>query len=236
MERRSNTMDHHLHSGHNAETFGDQWTRMKGQVRMWWDRLSESDLEQVSGQKERLVRLLQEKYGYARERAEQEIGRHFPEQQDVTEGSAAGRQGQDASTTVGRYASNLAATAGGVGAKVQDMASSAATSMAGTVSGAGGYLQDLPAEITGLIRRHPIPSLLVGIGIGFLLGRSAGQMPITSWRREDWQGDVQQHEAGYPDAAIQCVRCGQLVRQRDMVSHSTTCTGTGIPGHGGSPT
>jgi hypothetical protein len=35
---------------------------------------------------------------------------------------------------------------------------------------------------------------------------------------------------------IQCVRCGELVRQRDMVSHSTMCTGTGITGHGGSPT
>jgi uncharacterized protein YjbJ (UPF0337 family) len=233
MERRSNTMEHHLN---RSEMFADQWARMKGQVRIWWGRLSESDLEEVSGQKERLIRLLQEKYGYARERAEQEIDRHFREQQDVAGGAAAGLSGQDASTTFGKYASNLAATTSGFGTKVQGMASSAATSMADTVSGAGSYLQDLPTEITGFIRRHPIPSLLVGIGIGFLLGRSAGQMTMTSWRREGCQGDVQEHEAGYPDATIQCVRCGQLVRQRDMVSHSTTCTGTGIPGHGGSPT
>jgi len=220
----------------SSETFEEQWTHAKGLVRTWWDRLSEADLEQVAGQKERLIRLMQEKYGYARERAEQEIDRRFREHRDMTGGSATGREGQEASSTVGGYASNLAATAGEVGTKVQDMASSAASSMAGTFSGAGTYLQDLPGEISGLIRRHPIPSLLVGIGVGFLMGRSLGQMPMTFRRSEDWQTDVQQREAGYPDALIQCVRCGELVRQRDMVSHSTACTGTGIAGHGGSPT
>jgi hypothetical protein len=82
----------------------------------------------------------------------------------------------------------------------------------------------------GLIRRYPVPSLLAGIGVGFLLARRFGTMHMTS------QGGEDQRETGYPSATIQCVRCGQMVRQSDMVSHSTTCPGTGSPvGHGGSP-
>jgi uncharacterized protein YjbJ (UPF0337 family) len=233
MERRANTMENPL-SG--AETFERQWPHVRGQIRAWWDRLTETDLEQVAGQKAQLIRLVQEKYGYARERAEQEIDRRLREYSDTGGGSGTGRQGEATSTTAEGVASSLTATAGEVGSKVQGMATSAASSVASTVSGAGTYLQDLPGELTGLIRRYPLPSLLVGIGVGFLLGRSLGQVLTTSRYGEDWQADAQQRETGYPDAVIQCVRCGQLVRQRDMVSHSTTCTGTGLPGHGGSPT
>lgn len=231
MERRANTTEHHPDS---TETFEEQWPRLRGQIRSWWDRLSESDLEQVSGQKARLIRLVQEKYGYARERAEQEIDRHFREYGEAKGESAAGHQSEPSATVEG-YAASMAATASEVGTKAQHMASSAATSVANTMGDAGTYLQDLPAEITGLIRRHPIPSLLVGIGVGFLLGRSLGQMPMISRHSNEGQSDAQERETGYPDAAIQCVRCGELVRQRDMVSHSTTCVGTGVTGHGGSP-
>jgi uncharacterized protein YjbJ (UPF0337 family) len=232
MEHRANTTESRPGS---SETFEEQWPHIRGQIRSWWDRLSETDLEQVSGQKARLIRLVQEKYSYARERAEQEIDRRLREYHDV-KGEATAGQSSETSATAESYAATLAAKAGEVGTKVQDVASSAATSMATRASHAGAYLQDIPGELTGLIRRHPIPSLLVGIGVGFLLGRGLSQMSMSSRYGSDWEADPQAREAGYPDATIQCVRCGELVRQRDMVSHSTTCTGTGIPGHGGSPT
>jgi hypothetical protein len=34
-------------------------------------------------------------------------------------------------------------------------------------------LEDFGTEVTGLIRRHPIPAILIGFGIGLLLGRAA---------------------------------------------------------------
>ena len=39
---------------------------------------------------------------------------------------------------------------------------------------------------------------------------------------------IDQREAGYPDALIQCLQCGQMIRQADMVSHSTACRGSEI--------
>jgi len=220
----------------NPELFERQWPQIRGQVKTWWDRLTDADVDRVSGQKAQLVRLVQEKYGYARERAEQEIDRRLRDYREAGGGAASGRQGETAATTVAGYASSLSSTASEVGARAQDMVTSAATSVASKVGGAGTYLQDLPGELTEIIRRHPIPSMLVSIGVGFLLGRSFGQMRPTSEQGDDWQTGAQQRESGYPDAVIQCVRCGELVHQRDMVRHSTTCTGTGIAGHGGSPT
>jgi uncharacterized protein YjbJ (UPF0337 family) len=232
MERRSHTMDN---PGSQSETFERQWPQVRGQIKTWWDRLTDADIEQVSGQKAQLIRLVQEKYGYARERAEQEIDRRLRDHRDTAGGSGSERHGGTAAEKLEGYASSLSATAGEVGARAQDIATSAATSVAGTMSGAGTYLQDLPGELTEIIRRHPIPSMLVGIGVGFLLARSFGQGRMSSQQGEDWQTGTQR-EAGYPDAVIQCVRCGELVHQRDMVSHSTTCPGTGLAGHGGSPT
>ena len=224
METKANTPETSFSS---PETFERQWRDLRGQIRSWWDRLSESDLEQIGGKKAQLIRLVQDKYGYIRERAEQEVDRRLREYRDTMEGGGGGAQGT---------AAGVAAMAGEVGTKMQDMATTAASSVTSTVSGAGTYLQDVPGDLIGLIRRYPLPSLFVGIGIGFLLARSLGQMRLPSLGGGDWRAKARERESGYPDAMIQCVRCGELVRQADMVSHSTECTGTGLAGHGGSPT
>jgi hypothetical protein len=108
--------------------------------------------------------------------------------------------------------------------------SQATSAIGNTVARAGSFLPEMPGELAELIRRHPLPALLVGVGLGFLLGRSC------TWTAEQStsQANREQSEAGYPDALIQCLRCGQMVRQADMVSHSTTCRGPGRLSHGGS--
>lgn len=114
--------------------------------------------------------------------------------------------------------------------RTPEMLSNAANTIGNTVSRAGAKIPELPGGVADLIRRHPLPSLLVGLGLGFLLGRSCTWTAEGSGAREGRD----QSEAGYPDALIQCLRCGQMVRQADMVSHSTTCRGTGMLSHGGS--
>jgi hypothetical protein len=111
-----------------------------------------------------------------------------------------------------------------------EMFSNAATAIGNSVARAGAFLPELPGGLADLIRRHPLPSLMVGLGLGFLLGRSCTSTSKDSSTEES----LDQSEAGYPDALIQCLRCGQMVRQADMVSHSTSCRGTGMLSHGGS--
>jgi hypothetical protein len=54
---------------------------------------------------------------------------------------------------------------------------SAATTVAEKLDAAGTYLQEknldhVVGDLSGMIRRYPVPSLLVGLGIGYLLALS----------------------------------------------------------------
>jgi uncharacterized protein YjbJ (UPF0337 family) len=61
----------------NADIFSGKWKQMRGQVKVAWGNLTDDDLDKVNGEYDKFVGLLQEKYGYTRERAEQEVDRHF---------------------------------------------------------------------------------------------------------------------------------------------------------------
>jgi hypothetical protein len=58
----------------------------------------------------------------------------------------------------------------------QGAVSTAATAVAGGVESASSYLQEkkfeeMATDLTALIRQYPVPSLLVGVGLGYLLAR-----------------------------------------------------------------
>jgi uncharacterized protein YjbJ (UPF0337 family) len=57
----------------NKAQLQDKWHRMKGEVKTQWGRLTNDDLEQVHGNLERLVGVIQERYGYVWERAQREV-------------------------------------------------------------------------------------------------------------------------------------------------------------------
>jgi uncharacterized protein YjbJ (UPF0337 family) len=151
-----------------------QWEQLRPQLRSWFDRLTEADVGQIGGQKDRLVSLVQQRYGYTRERAQQEVDRRLQEHGEQTLGVTAGVTG-----AAQEVASRVTATAGTAAARAQEVAGAAATTVTDTAAEAGTYLQDrgvegLSEDLTGLIRRHPVPALLIGLGIGYVLGRSFG--------------------------------------------------------------
>ena len=63
----------------NRDIFEGKWKEMRGQVKEWWGKLTDDDLEQAGGKADRLIGLLQQKYGYSREQAEQEFERRLRE-------------------------------------------------------------------------------------------------------------------------------------------------------------
>ena len=67
----------------NSDIFSGKWKLMRGQVKVAWGNLTADDLDKVNGQYDKFVGLLQEKYGYSRERAEQEVDRHFTAHETV---------------------------------------------------------------------------------------------------------------------------------------------------------
>ncbi len=61
----------------NSDVFAGKWKQARGQAKEWWGKLTDDDLERVEGQFDRLVGMLQERYGWARKQAEGEITRRF---------------------------------------------------------------------------------------------------------------------------------------------------------------
>ena len=51
----------------------NQWGRLKGEAQNHWDDLSHEEIEQLHGDWNKLARKLQEKYGYSRSEADEEI-------------------------------------------------------------------------------------------------------------------------------------------------------------------
>ena len=63
----------------NKDIFEGKWKQMRGQIKVSWGKLSDDDLERVGGKYDKFVNLLQEKYGFSRERAEEEVDRQVAE-------------------------------------------------------------------------------------------------------------------------------------------------------------
>jgi uncharacterized protein YjbJ (UPF0337 family) len=202
-------------AGMNSDTFEGQWRQMRGELRSWWGKLTDDDFEKIGGKKDRLVGVLQEKYGYTRAAAQQEVDRHFKEYDERRKTSNVGKMGQTTSSTSQSLGATLgevadegmsaaeeaASTAGSkasqsisasaVGEKIGSLAETirekaphegamgtAATTVANKLGAAGSYLQEkdwdhMTGDLSSLIRRYPVPALLLGLGIGYLLAQRA---------------------------------------------------------------
>lgn len=49
------------------------WNQMKGKVKEQWGKLTDDDLTQINGKRDVLIGRLQERYGYDKKRAEDEL-------------------------------------------------------------------------------------------------------------------------------------------------------------------
>jgi uncharacterized protein YjbJ (UPF0337 family) len=50
-----------------------KWKEIRGKAKVWWSKLTEKDLDRIAGKFDLLVGVLQEKYGFSRRRAVQEV-------------------------------------------------------------------------------------------------------------------------------------------------------------------
>ena len=63
----------------NKDVFEGKWKQIRGEAKAWWGKLTDDDLDRAGGKMEVLAGLLQEKYGYSREHAENEIEKRVNE-------------------------------------------------------------------------------------------------------------------------------------------------------------
>ena len=59
--------------GVNWEQTKGRWNQMKGVVKQQWGKLTDDDLAVIDGQRDQLVGKIQERYGIAKEEAEEQV-------------------------------------------------------------------------------------------------------------------------------------------------------------------
>ncbi len=67
----------------NQDIIKGKWKELKGTVRAKWGKLTDSDYDEIAGNKDKLVGRLQQRYGYQRDQAEREV-REFEDRQSRT--------------------------------------------------------------------------------------------------------------------------------------------------------
>ena len=63
----------------NKDIVEGKWKQMRGNAKTWWGKLTDDDLDRAAGKYDVLAGLLQEKYGYTRQRADEEIDKRVAE-------------------------------------------------------------------------------------------------------------------------------------------------------------
>src|SRR5215470_4731749 len=205
----------------NQDILAGQWRQLRGSLKSWWGKLTDDDINRIAGEKDRLISMLQEKYGYARDMAAREVERRLKEYNEKS--SHTMQQSTGNLTNYGGTAENVAQTARNIGESNDQSASqrasngrdqeqeagsgitqkvsnaysslsegvssaadtirqnipssetvgSAMTAVANQVDAASTYFQEnsfenMLRDVTALVRRYPLQSLMVGLGIGFL--------------------------------------------------------------------
>jgi len=89
---------------------------------------------------------------------------------------AVGQKAEDATASVGSSMQKVADTVRDQGPNAGILGTATHT-VADAIEGTGKYLEDknlhgMMEDVTGLIKRNPIPAVLLGLGIGFLVGRA----------------------------------------------------------------
>jgi uncharacterized protein YjbJ (UPF0337 family) len=57
----------------NQDVLAGKWKQARGKVKQWWGKITDNDLERISGRIDQLIGVVQERYGYTREQAEKEV-------------------------------------------------------------------------------------------------------------------------------------------------------------------
>ena len=140
----------------NEDVFAGQWRELKGTLKSWWGNLTDDDFEWVGGQKDRLIGLLQQKYGWTRDEAQQDVDRRLDDYE------------MSGSFKAKTYA---------VGETAANKAREAFSSATNGLESARSYVREndfstMAADLRDLVRKYPIQFLIIAGGLIFLLCRN----------------------------------------------------------------
>lgn len=127
-----------METNSNWSTIQGHWNDYKGRIKERWGKLTDSDLMQIEGHRDRLIGLLQTRYGIARDQVEQQVNDFISSAQNWLE---------EAKQKVAEFAEQ------------------------GKEYFEENSVKDMAADVRDLMVRYPVQSALIGLGVGYLIGR-----------------------------------------------------------------
>jgi uncharacterized protein YjbJ (UPF0337 family) len=123
------------------------WKQMKGRVKERWGKLTDDNLTVIAGRRDQLEGMIQERYGYAKERARKEIDEWYRAMEtDLAEQIETLRSGiQSLASTVERIAQEQ-------------------------LPRAPSKAREALNEAEDTLKRNPLAVVAIVLGLGFLIG------------------------------------------------------------------
>jgi len=57
----------------NQDVLAGKWKQARGKIKQVWGKITDNDLDRISGHIDQLIGTVQERYGYTRDQAEKEV-------------------------------------------------------------------------------------------------------------------------------------------------------------------
>ena len=57
----------------NSDQLQGKWKQIKGLLKVRWDRLTDQDIEEIAGKRDRLIGTIQQRYGIAKDEAQKQV-------------------------------------------------------------------------------------------------------------------------------------------------------------------
>jgi uncharacterized protein YjbJ (UPF0337 family) len=68
----------------NADVLKGRWKQIRGEAKKWWGELTDDELDQIAGERDKLVGKVQERYGWSKQEAEIEVDRRLNDYEQRT--------------------------------------------------------------------------------------------------------------------------------------------------------
>lgn len=123
------------------------WKQMKGRAKERWGKLTDDDLTTIAGRRDQLEGMIQERYGYAKGRAQKEIEDWY-----------------------GTVISNVEEQIDSLRSAIQNLSSAVERIAKEEFPHARARTAEALKDAEETVKRNPISALAIALGLGFLIG------------------------------------------------------------------